>query len=80
MQTKMQMRSTLALEKKLKKNKNLFQEILREDVVKLWFLSKPIGNILAVFPAVTPGPFYCRTLRPMHYNSSTVTMMLMCLD
>ena len=29
------MRSTLALEKKLKKNKNLFQEILREDVVKI---------------------------------------------
>ena len=52
---------TLTLEKK-QKMLNLGQEILREDVVTIRFLSKILGNLVAVFPAVTLGPFCHRTL------------------
>ena len=50
---------TLTLEKK-EKILNLCQEILREDVVTIRFLLKLIGNLVAVFPAVTLVPFYHR--------------------
>ena len=30
------------------------------DVVTIRFLSEVIGNLVAAFPAVTLGPFYCR--------------------
>ena len=43
---------TLTLEKK-QKLLNICQEILREDVVTIRFLSKLIGNLVAAFPAVT---------------------------
>ena len=52
---------TLTLEKK-DKNLNLCQEILREDAVKIRFLSKLIGNLVADFLAVTLGPFYYSAL------------------
>ena len=52
---------TLTLEKK-EKILNLCQEILREDVVTIRFLSKLIGNLEAAFPTVTLGPYYYRAL------------------
>ena len=45
-----------------KKIINLCQEILREYVVKIRFLSKLIGDLVAVFSAVTLEPFYYRAL------------------
>ena len=56
-----QMTITLTLEKK-EKILNLCHDILKEDVVTIRFLSKLIGNLVAAFPAVTLGPFYCRAL------------------
>ena len=53
---------TLTLEKK-EKIWNLCQEILREDVVTIWFLSKLIGNLVAAFPVVRLGPFYYKPLK-----------------
>ena len=52
---------TLTLEKK-EKILNLCQEILREDVVTIRFLSKLIGNLVAAFPGVTLGPFHYRAI------------------
>ena len=43
---------TLILERK-EKLLNLCQETLREDIVKIRFLSKPMGNLESFFPAVT---------------------------
>ena len=57
-----QMTITLTLEKK-QKVLTLCQEILREDVVTIRFLSKLIGKLVAAFPAVTLGPFYYRALK-----------------
>ena len=51
----------LTLEKK-QKILNLCQEILREDVVTIRFLSQLIGNLVAAFPAITFGLFYYRAL------------------
>ena len=48
---------TLTLKKK-EETLNLCQELLREDVVTIRFLSKLIGNLITAFPAVTLGPFY----------------------
>ena len=48
---------TLTLEKK-EKTLKLSQDILREDVVTIWFLSKLLANLVAAFPAVKLGPFY----------------------
>ena len=56
-----QMTITLTLEKK-EKILNLCHEILKDDVVRIRFLSKRIGNLVAAFPAVTLGPFYYRAL------------------
>ena len=53
---------TLTLEKK-EKIWNLCQEILREDVVTIWFLSKLTGNLVAAFPVVRLGPFYYKPLK-----------------
>ena len=52
---------TLTLEKKAK-ILNLCQELLREDVVTIRFLSKLLGNLIATFPAETLGQFYYRAL------------------
>ena len=52
---------TLTLEKK-EKILNLCNDILKEDVVTIRFLSKFKGNLVAPFPAVTLGPFYYRAL------------------
>ena len=57
-----QMTITLTLEKK-EKPLNFCHEILREFVVTIRFLSKPIGNLVAAFAAVTLGSFYYRTLK-----------------
>ena len=56
-----QMTITLTLEKK-EKILNRCHEILKEDAVTIIFVSKLIGNLGAVFPAVTLGPFYYRAL------------------
>ena len=48
---------TLTLKKK-EKILNLCNEILKEDVVTIRFLSKLTGNLVAAFPAVTLGPFH----------------------
>ena len=56
-----QMTITLTLEKK-QKILNLCQEILREDVVTIRFLSKLIQSLVAAYPAVTLGPFHYRAL------------------
>ena len=53
------MTNTLTVNKK--KNLNLCQEILREDVVTKRFPSKLIENLIVAFPAVTLGSFYYRT-------------------
>ena len=53
---------TLTLEKK-EKLLNFCHEILREFVVTIRFLSKPIGNLVAAFAAVILGSFYYRTLK-----------------
>ena len=50
---------TLTQEKK-EKFLNLCQEILREDVLIIRFLSEHRRNLVAAFPAVTLGPFYYR--------------------
>ena len=51
----------LTLEKKAK-ILNLCQELLKEDVVTIRFLSNLSGNLVATFPAKTLGPFYYRAL------------------
>ena len=51
-----QMTITLTLKKK-QNILNLCQEIFREDVVTIRFLSKLIRNLVAGFPAVTLGLF-----------------------
>ena len=51
----------LTLEKK-EKFLNLCQEIFREEIVAIRFLSKLTGNIVAAFPAITLGPFYYKAL------------------
>ena len=56
-----QMTITLTLEKK-QNILNLCQDILREGVVTIRFLSKLIGNLVAAFLAVTLVPFYYRAL------------------
>ena len=56
-----QMTITLTLKKK-EIILNLCQEILRENVVAIRFLSKLIGTLVATFAAVTLGPFYYRAL------------------
>ena len=73
---------TITLEKKtLEKKEKILkfcEEILWEDVVTIRFLSKIIGNLVAVFPAVTLGPFYWRVLemeKVKHCNSPMETMM-----
>ena len=48
---------TLTLKKK-EKILNLCNEILKEDVVTIRFISKLTGNLVAAFPAVTLGPFH----------------------
>ena len=50
---------TLTLEK-TENILNFRQEILREDVVAMRYLSKLLGNLEAAFPAVTLGSFYYR--------------------
>ena len=55
------MKIPLTLKKKDKKI-NLYQKILREDVVALRFLSKLRRNLVAYFPAVILRRFYYRTL------------------
>ena len=52
---------TFTLEEKEKKL-NFCQEILREDVVTIRFLSKFTGNLVVAFPAVALEPFYYRAL------------------
>ena len=49
-------------QEKKEKILNLCQEILREDVLIIRFLSERRGNLVAAFPAVTLGPFYYRAL------------------
>ena len=51
----------LTLEKKIKNSKPLPRNH-REDVVKIKFLSNPIGNLVAAFSVVTLEPFYYRAL------------------
>ena len=67
------MTTTLTLEKK-----EIRQEIFRQDVVTIRFLSKLIGNLVAAFSAVILGPFsnVLTILRPRHYSSPMETVML----
>ena len=51
---------TITLTLKKKKVLKLYQQILREDVVTIRFLSKIIGNLVTAFPEITLDPFYHR--------------------